>query len=140
MKQQAATLELERLEAFVGVWNTEGEVAATAAAPPAKFKAVDTYEWLAGGHFLLHWFEANVPDGELRGLEVMGYSRETDAHFARSFDSVGNETAMQGRLTADGWRFIGEGAALPAIFAMTAKYLRAPGSGSRARTLPGSVG
>ncbi|MGH7725605.1 MAG: DUF1579 family protein [Candidatus Eiseniibacteriota bacterium] len=61
----AATSELGRLNPFVGVWNTEGEMRNTPSGSSTKFKATDTYEWLPGGHFLLHRFDANMPDGNV---------------------------------------------------------------------------
>jgi len=42
----AASTELERLNPFIGVWATEGEMKTTAPGQSAKFKATDTYVWL----------------------------------------------------------------------------------------------
>lgn len=59
--QPSASPELGRLEPFVGAWATEGEMVADRPATRARFKATDTYEWLPGGHFLLH--RISRPDG-----------------------------------------------------------------------------
>jgi hypothetical protein len=104
----AASLELERLNPFVGEWNTEGEMKSHASEQSEKFKATDTYEWLPGGHFLLHCYDADMPDGKVQGIEVIGYSRESDSYPMRSFDSTGNSSLMQGRVDKEEWTFVGE--------------------------------
>jgi hypothetical protein len=45
---------LSRLNVFVGKWVTEGLIMESPAGPTATLKAVDTYEWLPGGFFLIH--------------------------------------------------------------------------------------
>jgi hypothetical protein len=107
-KPTAASPELERLNPFVGVWDTNGEMKTSATGQPTKFKASDRYEWLPGGHFLLHRFEANMPDGRVEGIEIIGYSRESDSYPMHSFDSSGNASVMQARREDDRWTFVGE--------------------------------
>lgn len=109
MKPRPASTELERLNAFVGVWETEGELATESAQQPTKFRATDTYEWLPGGYFLLHRFDADMPSGKVEGIEVIGYSPKGDSYPMQSFDSVGNASAMEARLQADTWTFVGDG-------------------------------
>lgn len=109
MKPRAASIELERLNPFVGAWDTEGEIKNSPSKQSAKFRATDTYEWLPGGHFLLHRFDAAMPDGKIQGIEVIGYSREHDSYPMRSFDSLGNTNLMQARLEMNTWTFVGEG-------------------------------
>lgn len=109
MKPTAASAELEALNLFVGVWNTEGEMRIGPSGQPAKFRATDTYEWLPGGHFLLHRIDANMPDGKIQGIEIIGYDRENNSYPMHSFDSSGNAGVMQARLGKDTWTFAGEG-------------------------------
>jgi hypothetical protein len=109
LKAKAASIELERLNPFVGAWDTEGELKTSGSGKPAKFKAIDSYEWLPGGHFLLHRFEADMPDGKTQGIEVIGYSRETDSYPMHSFDNSGNASLMQARVDQETWTFVGEG-------------------------------
>lgn len=104
----AASAGLERLEPFVGVWNTEGEMKTSPAGQRTKFAATDTYEWLPGGHFLIHRFDAAMPDGRVQGIEMIGYCRESDSFFMHSFDSTGNTSVMQGRQEKETWTFVGE--------------------------------
>jgi hypothetical protein len=104
----AATPELARLNPFVGTWATEGEVLGGGPEPAATFRARDSYEWMPGGHFLLHRFEAEMPDGQVQGLEVIGAGREPATFAMRSFDSTGQASVMTARVTADAWTFEGE--------------------------------
>lgn len=106
--QTAAIAELGRLDAFVGIWDTEGEVVAGPLGQSIMFKATDTYEWLPGGYFLLHRFDAKMPDGNVVGIEVIGYDRENDSYTIHSFDNQGNAGVMQGRFENDTWTFSGE--------------------------------
>jgi hypothetical protein len=109
MKSAAASTDLERLNLFVGVWDTEGEMKAISSGRPTKFRATDTYEWLPGGHFLLHRFDADMPDGKVQGIESIGYSQENNSYPMHSFDSLGNAVLMQARIEKDTWTFVGEG-------------------------------
>lgn len=104
----AASTELERLNPFVGVWDTEGEMKTTAPGRLAKFRATDTYEWVPGGHFLLHRFDADMPEGKVQGIEVIGYSRENDSFPMHSFDSTGNTSLMQAQVKKEIWTFVGD--------------------------------
>jgi hypothetical protein len=61
---------LERLEALVGRWKTEGQT--TDAAGGDRIDAIDTYERLPGGA-LLHLVDAQVGDQKVEGAEVIGY-------------------------------------------------------------------
>lgn len=108
MQRIAATPELALLNPFAGIWDTEGEVLAGPLGQPVKFKGTDTYEWLPGGYFMLHRFDANMPDGHVVGIEVVGYDRERLTYPFHSFDSNGNATLLQGRIENDRWIIEGE--------------------------------
>jgi hypothetical protein len=107
-KPTAASAELERLDPFVGVWHTDGQLKINPSDQPSRFTAIDTYEWLPGGHFLLHRFDADMPDGEVQGIEVIGYARETDSYFMHSFDSTGDASSMRARVQNQTWTFTGK--------------------------------
>lgn len=107
-KQTAATSELDRLTPFVGLWNTEGKMMSSPSGQPARFKATDTYEWLPGGYFLIHRFDADMPDGNIKGIEIIGYNEEGKSFPVYSFDSTGRSSVMQARVEKDIWTFTGE--------------------------------
>lgn len=106
-RQTPASTDLVPLNAFIGVWDTEGEINTGSSGQAVSFRARDTYEWLSGGHFLLHWFDADMPEGTVRGIEVIGYSHENTFHM-HSFDSLGNANVMTARVENDTWTFTGE--------------------------------
>ena len=103
-----ASPELEHLNAFVGIWETEGEMTVDPSGERVKFKATDTYEWLPGRYFLFHRFEGNLPGGNVVRIEVIGYNREINAYTMHAFDSQGNAFVMEGSLEMDNWTFVGE--------------------------------
>jgi hypothetical protein len=60
-----------RLQSFVGTWETEGQQYESPLGPAAKVKALETYEWLTGRAFLVHRFEGHVGDKPTACLEVI---------------------------------------------------------------------
>lgn len=108
MTDTAATPDLEPLEAFVGTWTTEGEVTTAAPGRRTAFTATDTYEWLPGGHFLLHRFDADMPDGRVEGIEVIGQGRASGTYAMHAFDNTGTSSVMQARIEGGRWTFVGE--------------------------------
>lgn len=106
LMDSAATAELAPLNDFVGIWEGEGEIYNDADAPQ-HFTATDTYEWLPGGHFMLHRFEAAMPEGRLVGIEIIGFDRAHHAFTLHAYDSSGSAEVMQGRRMKDIWRFVG---------------------------------
>lgn len=100
--------EQKRLEAFVGTWNTQGEIRGGDSGPAAKFHATDTYEWLPGGFFLVHRWDAHMPDGNTQGIEIIGYDASSKAYTMHTFDSQGNADTMRASIEGDIWMFEGE--------------------------------
>lgn len=107
MLRTAATPELAHLNSFVGIWETTGELKESPDGQPVKFKASDTYEWLPGGYFMFHRFDADMPEGKVIGIEVMGYSQKNNAYFLHAFDSQGHAEIMEGQFEMDSWTFVG---------------------------------
>lgn len=93
---------LARLDAFAGEWETTGTLASG-----VRFRATDTYEWVAGGHFLLHRFDAEMPDGSMQGIEVIGHDPARGTYPMHSFDSSGNTSVMHAKADGDAWTFEG---------------------------------
>lgn len=100
--------EHKRLEAFVGTWRTEGEIRASSSGPAARFHATDVYEWLPGGFFLVHRWDAHMPDGETKGIEIIGYDGASRTYLMHFFDNQGNTGIMRGSVESGIWRFTGE--------------------------------
>ncbi len=102
-----ATPELERLQPFVGHWSLEGRIVEGPFGPATPISATDIYEWMPGGHFLLHHIEAQMGDQVVKGLEVIGYDLATRRYCLRSFDHAGGFSVMH-MTEADGlWTALG---------------------------------
>lgn len=63
--QATAGPEHKRLEVFVGKWNQEGRAYDSPFGSAADISAVETFEWLTGGLFLVHRLE-----GQLGGVPI----------------------------------------------------------------------
>jgi hypothetical protein len=96
-----------RLEPFVGTWATTGRL--RQADEAGLMQASDIYEWLHGGHFLLHRWDARFPESRTQGIEMIGYDASQSDYFMHSFDSEGNAGVMRAS-TADGrnWTFLSD--------------------------------
>lgn len=94
------------MDVFIGTWDTSGLLWATPDAEPVAFTAEDRYEWLAGGHFLLHHVEADMAGTEIRALEIA--RPDGDEWILDSYDNTGAFVVARGRLTGRDWRITGE--------------------------------
>jgi Protein of unknown function (DUF1579) len=100
--------EHRRLEAFVGSWDTEGTIWANPSGPGLGFRAIDRYEWVPGGFFVLHRWDAHMPDGRTQGVEILGYDAARATYTVHSFDSAGNADVMTATVADDTWTFEGK--------------------------------
>ena len=94
---------LDRLEALVGRWKTEGWTRATGGVPAEEIDAIDTYEWLVEGVALLHRVDARVGDLKVDGAEIIGYDPERARYVTQYFGSDG-PTAYEADLSEEGER------------------------------------
>jgi len=97
---------LERLDALIGKWKTEGTTTDASAVPAGGIDAIDTYERLPAGA-LLHLVDARVGDQKVDGAEIIGYDPDRGTYVSQYFGSDG-PTAYEASLTqeSDGlvWR------------------------------------
>src|SRR5258706_14944131 len=93
---------LEALERLAGKWHTEGQQNEGPVGPAAPFVAVETFEWLDGGHFLIHRLDGKFGRQPAACLEVLGRDAAGEL-FAQTFYNDGNTNS---------WRVTEEGAAL----------------------------
>lgn len=104
----AATAAHQPLAAFVGAWNTRGEVKLLGpSGRGAPFHATDNYEWLPGGHYLVHRYSAQMPDGAVDGIEIVGWDASRKLYTMQSYDSQGNANTMTATVDGDQWTFTG---------------------------------
>jgi hypothetical protein len=100
--------EHDRLDAFVGKWHMEGQQIAGSAGPAASISAIQTYEWLAGGQFLIHRFEGHIGDAEAACIEIIGFDAERRCYRAHSFYNNGQTNVWDIDERDDEWRVLGD--------------------------------
>src|SRR5262245_37492129 len=81
--------ELDRLEAFIGRWITEGSTIANQDAPAAGIVASDVYMWAPGRRFVMHPAYGHIGSVDVGALEVIGFDPETGQFRTHFFDSDG---------------------------------------------------
>jgi hypothetical protein len=86
------------LNPLVGHWITSGKMLDDLG---KTFNGIDIYEWVAGGHFLLHRWDVDMPDGKNQGIEVVGYNASSKNFVVRSYDNQGSESSMTLAVTRD---------------------------------------
>jgi hypothetical protein len=92
---------LERLDALIGRWKTEGQ---TTGAAVDRIDAIDTYERLPGGA-LLHLVDARVGDHKVEGAEIIGYDPARASYRTQYFGSDG-PNAYDASLDEDDGRLV----------------------------------
>jgi hypothetical protein len=102
------TSRMDRLDVFIGVWNTHGEVLEMEDNPAGTLLATDTYRWLPGRHFIVHDVDARFGDAPTRSMEVMGYDAQRKKYLARSYDDQGVTTEFTVRLNGLQWTITGD--------------------------------
>ena len=80
------------LDVLVGRWHTRGSTIEGPTGPAAEIDAFDTYEWLPGGHALLHRVDARVGEEKVEGAEIIGYDPVRRAYRTQYFGSDGPTT------------------------------------------------
>lgn len=86
--------ELEALAALTGKWHTEGRQLEGPLGPASAFVAVETFEWLEGGHFLIHRVEGKVGGRLASCIEIFG-KNERGQLFAQTFYNDGNSNSWR---------------------------------------------
>jgi hypothetical protein len=84
----AAAAGLSALEKLVGKWHTEGQQYEGPLGAAAPFAAVEVFEWLEGGHFLVHRLDGHLGGQTAACVEVLG-KREDGQLVAHTFYSDG---------------------------------------------------
>ena len=100
-----------QLDVFVGSWRArgesfgEGQQADNPRASPAVWTSEESYEWLPGGFFMLHKWDAKVGTHGFRGTEIIGYDESAGGYFTRMFDNAGNHPEYTATVSGNVWTF-----------------------------------
>jgi len=114
---------LERLNVFIGRWITEGETVAGAESPAVRIAASDVYQWLPGGHFIMHPAYGRIGRAHVGGLEVIGYDSETGQYRTYFFDSEGTTSTQTLTCQGDTWTWQDAHARCTGVFTDDGKTL-----------------
>lgn len=100
-----------RLDVFVGKWHAEGtsyadgQRAEDPRAAGVPWTSDESYEWLPGGFFVLHRWDAMAGEREFKGTEIIGYDEADGGYFTRFFDNAGFHPEYQVSLQGNVWSF-----------------------------------
>lgn len=100
--------ELRKFDMFSGTWNIEGQAQASVFAPAGKQTSVETYEWMPGGFFMVHHWDAKQGSAEFKGMEVLGYDTRNKVYTSKLFDSAGDAGSWKAMLQGNTWAWTGE--------------------------------
>jgi uncharacterized protein YndB with AHSA1/START domain len=99
---------LERLEALIGRWTTEGETVPGPSGLSTRIAGTDTYEWLAGGFFVVHRVDVRFGDEHVEAIEIIGYDAANGTYPTHAFDSQGSASSYRMRERDGTWTITGE--------------------------------
>lgn len=96
---------LNRLDVFAGTWKTEGEVITSNSDPNISFKGTDTYKWLPGDRFMIHYVDILMGEQQIYSTEIIGYDPESGTYPMHYFDHEGNTGIMKASVDKSTWIF-----------------------------------
>ena len=96
------------LGVFSGKWITQGTIRATEGAAASEMRAIDQYEWLPGGFFMLHKVDAQLAGSVSQSIELIGYDAEQDCYVMRSYDDQGTSEGFTAHLKGRAWSIDGQ--------------------------------
>ena len=96
------------LELFAGKWNVAGVQRDSRVGPAAEISGVERYEWLEGGLYLIHHFDATVGGSQAACIEIIGHDAASETYPIHTYYNSGQQADW--RLTEqDGkWIITGE--------------------------------
>ena len=102
------TAKHRALGVLAGKWITQGTIRATEHAASSEMRAIDRYEWLPGGFFMLHKVDALIGGTVSQSIEVIGYDAKQACYVRRSYDNQGASDGFTARLKGRAWSIDGE--------------------------------
>jgi Protein of unknown function (DUF1579) len=102
-EQRATEPDHTELDAFVGKWHMEGQQLAGSTTRAAPVSALQTYEWMPGGKFLVHRFDGNIGDARASCVEIIGFDAERKCYRAHTFYNNGQMNVWDITCRDDRW-------------------------------------
>ena len=96
--------EHKKLDYFVGNWNSDGELKASAMGPGGKMHIDEQTEWMEGGYFVvIHSKFSSASMGKGSGIAFMGYDPQEKVYTYDEFNSMGQVAHSRGTVEGDNW-------------------------------------
>jgi Protein of unknown function (DUF1579) len=102
--------EHQLLNVFVGKWHLEGLSYGSGQSKEnpydssVRWSAEESYEWLPGGFFLVsHFFNAQIGDAAINGMEIIGYDAASQTYPSQLFDNYGRILSGQRSIRDGVW-------------------------------------
>lgn len=98
-------------DTIIGRWKTSGSVLDEHGAVVMTIEGTDEYEWMVGGHWVIHRVDVMMGEDHVQALEPIGeHDAETNSYSMRAFDGSGSFGTMTAHRGADGsWSIRGDG-------------------------------
>ena len=97
-----------RLNKFVGTWNTEAVISPSENNLEIKIQGTDSYEWIMDGFFLLHTADVIIGTENSKTHEVIGYDKSNDNYKMQYFNNKGDSGLMIATYDNGLWTFNGD--------------------------------
>lgn len=101
-----------QLDVFAGTWRARGDSfggpeqnPADSRANPALWTSEESYEWLPGGFFMLHKWDALINKHPFKGTEILGHDDAEGGFFTCMFDNAGNHPSYRASVSGHVWKF-----------------------------------
>ncbi len=98
---------MHELEPLIAIWRTTGRVFDEHGAEVMRVDGTDAYEWMPGGHWIIHHIDVMMGDDRTRALEMIGDPSDDGSFVMRAFDASGAFDTMT--LRANGREFHTQG-------------------------------
>lgn len=106
-KTTKPSAEHRALGILAGNWSTQGTIRASSEAAASEMRAIDRYQWLPGGFFMLHNVDALIGGEASQSIEVIGYDAEQGCYVSRSHGDRGASDGFTARLDKRAWEIDG---------------------------------
>lgn len=106
-----AAADMRAFEPVIGRWRTSGTVLDEHGAPTAKIEGIDEYEWMPGGHWVVHRLDVTLGEDQAQAFQVIGeHDPETGSYLMWAFDGSGTYGTLTVHPRPDGsFRIQGDG-------------------------------
>jgi len=115
--------EYRLLDPFIGKWNTVGSIKTDQGKPDIEIQGTDTYEWVAGGAFVLHTVNVMIGSDRKESIEVIGFDTRSNRYPMHSYGNSGEMAEMYAEFSNGRIHFLSENLRFTGSFSDDQKIL-----------------